>query len=175
MGMVGAGVDAQVLHLATAERATRNHAFDGLFEDALRKAAFDDLARGALLDAAGVTGVPVVDLVGILLAGENDLVGIDDDDVVAVVNMGGEGCLVLAAQAHSDDGSETANDQPFGVDDHPLLLHLCRLLGEGSHSEYSLLGPLPEGLKGRFLLLGLAGARHAKKKAAGKAAFWRGV
>ncbi len=53
MRVVRAGVDTQVLHLATAERAARNHALDGLLDDALREATFDDLARGALLDAAG--------------------------------------------------------------------------------------------------------------------------
>jgi hypothetical protein len=63
---------------------------------------------------------------------------------------------VLAAQTHGDNRSETANDEPFGVDDHPLLLHLCRLLGEGCHSDYSLSGPLARRLKGRFLLLELA-------------------
>src|SRR4029079_3519308 len=132
---------AEVLHLTTAERAARNHALNSLLEDALRKAAFDDLASGTLLDAAGITGVPIVNLVGVLLAGENDLVGVDDDDVVAVVNVRREGCLVLAAQTHSDDVSETTNDEPCGVDDDPLLLHLCRLLGEGCHSCYSLLDP----------------------------------
>ena len=88
MRMLRAGIDAQVLHLATAERAARNHALDRLFHDALREAALEDLARGALLDAAGVPGVPVVHLVGVLLAGQRDLVGVDDDDVVAIVDMG---------------------------------------------------------------------------------------
>src|SRR3546814_13411785 len=39
MRMIGAGEDAQVAHLLTAERAARDHAFDGLFEHALGKAA----------------------------------------------------------------------------------------------------------------------------------------
>ena len=98
MRMLGAGIDAQVLHLAAAERAARDHALDRLLDDALGETALEQLARGALLDAARMAGVPVVDLVGELLAGEGDLVGIDDDDVVAVVDMRGEGRLVLAAE-----------------------------------------------------------------------------
>ncbi len=86
--MVRAGVNAQVLHLATAERAARDHALNCLLDDAFRELAFDDLASRTLLDAARVTGVPVVLLVGVLLAGQDCLFGIDDDDVVAVVNMG---------------------------------------------------------------------------------------
>ena len=108
MGVVSAGIDAQVLHLAAAKRTARNHALDSLFDDAFRETALDDLARSAFLDAAGIAGVPVVDLVGVLLAGHRDLVGIDDDDIVAVVNMRGVGGFMLAAQAHGDERSETA-------------------------------------------------------------------
>ncbi len=80
--------NAQVLHLATAKRAARNHALDSLFEDALREATFENGACSTLLDAARITGVPVVLLVGVLLAGENNLVGIDNDDVVASSTWG---------------------------------------------------------------------------------------
>src|SRR5215475_3812952 len=64
MRMFGACIDAEILHLATAERSERDHALDCLFDHALGEAAFEQLARSALLDAAGMTGVPVVDLVG---------------------------------------------------------------------------------------------------------------
>src|SRR5687767_4499937 len=104
MRMGGAGIDLEVLHLATAERATGNHALNGLLEHALGKAAFERLAHRALLDAARIAGVPVELLVCELLAGEDDLLGIDDDDVVAVVDMGGKGGFVLAAEAHGDNG-----------------------------------------------------------------------
>src|SRR5690606_20775377 len=101
---------------------------------------FDDLASRALLDAARVTGVPVVLLVGVLLAGEDDLVGVDDDDVVAVVDVGREGCLVLAAQAVSNEGSEATDNEAFGVDEDPLLLYLGGLLYEGCHGKCSFFG-----------------------------------
>ncbi len=77
--------------------------------------------------------MPVIGLVGIFLAGQHDLVGIDDDDVVAIVHMRGEGGLVLAAQAVGDERGKTADDQTFGVDQHPLLHHFRRLLGESCH------------------------------------------
>ena len=48
-----------------------------------------------------IAGVVVIDLLVALAAGEHHLVGIDDDDVVAVVDMRGEGRLVLAAQAQA--------------------------------------------------------------------------
>jgi hypothetical protein len=40
---------------------------------------------------------------------------------------------MLAAQAVCDDGSEATDNEAFGVDEDPLLLHLCRLLNEGCH------------------------------------------
>ncbi|MNY63760.1 hypothetical protein D3C86_2007650 [compost metagenome] len=77
--------------------------------------------------------MPVVLLVGVLLARKHGLLGVDHDDVVAIVNMRREGGFVLAAQAVRDDGSEATDNEAFGVDDDPLLLHLCRLLNEGRH------------------------------------------
>src|SRR3546814_16270407 len=124
MGMVRAGVNAQVLELATAERAARDHALDGLLDDALREAAFDDGACGALLDAARITGVPVILLVGILVAGEDNLFRIDDDDVVAVLDVGGVGGLVLAEEAVCNDGGEATDHEAFGTVDTASILHL---------------------------------------------------
>ena len=88
----------------------------------------------------GYPGVPVILLVGVRLAGQHRLFGVDDYDVVAVIDMRGVGRLVLAAQASGDESGETADDEAFGVDQHPLLLHLCRLLREGLHGTILSLG-----------------------------------
>jgi hypothetical protein len=103
----------------------------------MRSTAFS-MTRSALLDAAGMAGVPVVLLVGVLVAGEHHLVGIDDDDVVTVVDMGGEGGFMLAAQTVGDERGETADDETFGVDQHPLLHHVRRLLRKGCHGFVSV-------------------------------------
>ena len=102
--MLGAGVDAQVAHLLAAERAAREHPLDRLLDHPLGEAALEDLAGGAELDAARIAGVPVVALVGALVAGQLHLLGVDDDDVVAHVHVRREGRLVLAAQDLGDDG-----------------------------------------------------------------------
>ncbi len=98
-GWLGAGIDAQVLELLAGQRTARHHAAHGILEHALRETALEQLARSAVLDAAGIAGVPVELVLVELLAGQLHLVGIDDDDVVAHVHMRGEGRQVLAAQA----------------------------------------------------------------------------
>src|SRR4026208_711771 len=74
VGMFGTAIDAEVLHLLAAERAARQHPFHRLLQRALGLLALENLRRGALLDAARIAGVPVIDLVGALVAGEHDLV-----------------------------------------------------------------------------------------------------
>jgi hypothetical protein len=125
--MLGAIVEMQRAHLVTAQRTARDHPLDRLFEHALGEAALEHLARTDLLDAAGIAGVLVVDLVLQLLAGEPHLARVDDDDMVAAIDMRGEARLVLAAQDIGDDRSEPPDHQTVGIDQMPFLLHLTRL------------------------------------------------
>jgi hypothetical protein len=120
--MLAALVDAQVAELLAAERAARKHALHGLLDDALGEAALEDELGRTLLDAARIAGVVVIDLLVALAAGEHHLLGVDDDDVVAIVHVRGEGGLVLAAKTQRDDRGEAADDEPLGVDQHPFLL-----------------------------------------------------
>jgi len=71
--------------------------------------------------------VAVVDLVGVLLAGEHHLVDVGDDDIVAAIDVRGVVTAVLAAQTVGDEGRETAHHDAFGVDMDPFLRDLGRL------------------------------------------------
>ena len=104
----------------------RQHALDRLLDDALGETSFEDRLGGALFDAADVAGVMVIDFLVPLVAGEHHLLGVDDDHIVAVVHMGGERGLVLAAQPHRDNGREPADDEALGVDEKPFLLDVGR-------------------------------------------------
>src|ERR1700712_2820496 len=138
MRMFGAGVNAQIAHLHAAERTARDHAFDGLLDDALGKATLEDRLCAAFLDATDEAGVLVVHLVVALATGQNDMRRVDDDDVVAAVDVGRIGREVFTAQAHRDERSETTDDQTLGVDQHPLLRHLGRLCRKGFHVRESV-------------------------------------
>ena len=70
--------------------------------------------------AARVARVPVVHLVVELLAGDRDLLGVDDDDEVAGVDVRRVLRLVLAAQRVGDARRETPEGLALGVDEVPL-------------------------------------------------------
>ncbi len=131
--MLRTGVDAQIAELLAAQRTARDHALDGLLHHALRETALQDRLRSALLDAADEAGVVVINLVLTLAAGQHDLGGIDDDDVVAIVDVRGIGGAMLAAQAHRNQGREPSDHQSLGVDQHPLLLDLGRFRRKRCH------------------------------------------
>src|SRR5262249_32647183 len=82
---------------------------------------------------ADKAGVVAVDLVLPFPAGEHDLLGIHDDDVVAIIDVGGVSRLVLATQPHRHDRSEPSDHQAGGVDQHPFLLDLGGLGRKGLH------------------------------------------
>src|SRR5262249_45923461 len=87
----------------------------------------------ASLDPADMAGVMVVDLLLHLASGEHNLLGVDDDDIVAAIDVGRVGRFVLAAQPQRNERSEAADDEPAAVDQHPLLLDLGGLCRIGVH------------------------------------------
>src|SRR5215211_4260108 len=101
--MLGAGVDLELGQLPPGQAVARQHALDGLPQD-LRRAALDLLRERPLAQAPWITGVPVVDLVLTLLTRDGDLLGVDDDDEIARVDVRRVLGLALAAQRVCDPG-----------------------------------------------------------------------
>src|SRR6516165_5192376 len=97
MRMIGAWIDPQISELYAAKRSARQHALDSLFNHAFGEAPFHDRIGSALFDPTDEAGVVVIDLLLLLTAREHRLGGVDDDDVVAVIDVRRVGCLVLAA------------------------------------------------------------------------------
>src|SRR6516164_2835122 len=131
--VLGPGKDPEVLHDPPPERSARHHALDRLLDDPLGMLAIENGPLAASLDAAGVTRMPVEYVVLTLVAGQLNLLGIDDDDVVATIHVRRVGRLVLAAQAHGDERSQPAQHQPLGVDQQPLLVDIGGFGGKGLH------------------------------------------
>src|SRR5438128_1525192 len=116
-----AGVDLELAHQRAAERRARQHAADGVLDEP-GGVARGGLPGAELLQAAREHGVVDVLLVVPLLAGQLDLVGVDDDDEVAAVGVGREDRLVLAAQDAGDGGRGAAQHLVLDVDDQPVAL-----------------------------------------------------
>ena len=66
-----------------------------------------------------------------LAAGHRDLVGVDDHDVVAEIDVRGVVGAVLTAQTQGDVGGQAAHNDAFGVDDYPLVHGISRFNGNG--------------------------------------------
>src|SRR3546814_12960023 len=94
--MVRAGEDTQIAHLLAAERPAGDHSLHRLFKDTLGETACQHLVGAGFLDAAGIAGVAIIDLLRQLLAGEPPLVRVDDDDIVTARSeerRGGKECV----------------------------------------------------------------------------------
>ena len=92
-------VDVQVVKQMTTQTALRQHALHGVLDDALRSVGvLAQLGRRVETLATGIARVAGVELLSLLLAGEDHLVGVDDNHVVATVNMRSECGLVLSAK-----------------------------------------------------------------------------
>src|SRR5690606_36672309 len=133
VGMLGTRVDLELLDLLISELVLGEHAADGLLH-CLLGILLEELGVGDAAEAARVAGMAVGELRLTLVAGQRDLVGVDDDDEVARIHMGCEDRLVLPPQELGSLGSEPAEDDIRCVDDVPGTLDIAGLRGERTHS-----------------------------------------
>jgi hypothetical protein len=103
--MLGASVALHLLEHGVAERALGQHALDSLLKNASE--ALLQLGEVGFVDAARVTGVTIVLLVLGLVAGHAQLLDVDDDDVIAGINVRGVDGFMFAAQATRNFGKPT--------------------------------------------------------------------
>ena len=68
-----------------------------------------------------------------LVAGQSDLVGIDDDHVVTGIGVRRVGRLVLAAQQRGDLSGQTTEHHVGGVDDVPVMSQIGWFRSESFH------------------------------------------
>jgi len=113
------GVHLELAELLATETVVGEHAADRP-ADRLFGLVGQQVGVGPRRQTTGVSRVAVDELVLGLARGQDDLGRVDDDDVVAGVEVRGEDRLVLAAQEASDLGGETPEDHALGVDDMPV-------------------------------------------------------
>src|SRR5437763_4958714 len=138
--VLGAGVDLQLLDLGAREAIARKHALDRLAQH-LGRPALELIPERAAPERSRVAGMPVVELVVELLAGDGDLLGVHDHDEVARVDVRRVLGLGLAADRVGDLRSETPERLAFRIDEVPAALDLARFCVPGLHKKRRTRGP----------------------------------
>ena len=145
--MVGTIVHVHVLDQTTAQTVFGKHTLHDAHEQGvhalvlivlLERFLHQHFGSGLTL-TTGIAGVVKVDAVGHFFAGENDLVGVDDDDIVAALHVGGVAGFVFAAKQLCHFCAQTAENLVGGVDNHPLVLYFLSVgeLGAIANSIHS--------------------------------------
>ena len=119
--MLAALVDLELCGHLAAHLVLGEHSLDGLLDDGLGTAG-KELDEGLFAETTGEAGVAAIELGVSLEAGEDDLLGIDDDDVVAHINVRSVEGVELAGENRSCCGGEASESFAGGVDDKPLAL-----------------------------------------------------
>lgn len=104
----------------TTQSIFRQHALNGETEEILGTL----LKKFAGCDSGDTTDIPAVTIVCLvfeLVAGELDLISVDDNDPISGVNMRGVHGIVLTTNTCRDNGSESAKHLILGIDDAPFL------------------------------------------------------
>ena len=104
----------------------RKHAADCLLDCAFRTLSHE-IAIACCAQTTGATGVAVGHLLVKLLTGEGNLVRINDDDVIAHIEVRGKRRLVLPTKDSGNLSRQATEDDVSGVDDVPLLVGIRRL------------------------------------------------
>lgn len=114
-------VDEKVLSKdMTSEAVLRKHVLDRLFNDASRLSPMHILGGDAPM-AAVIAGVPPIFLVPPLVTSELHLLRIDDDDIVATINVRCEFRLVLTPQELSHFTGQATHRLVSGIHHIPFL------------------------------------------------------
>lgn len=132
--MLIARVDVQVRVHFPANLVLWQHASYGHLKDALW-VLFEQQPGCCKPLTTGVARVAYVDLVGHFLARQTHLFGVDDDYVIATVDMGREVGLVFAANHRSNLAGQPTQDLPLCVNHNPVLLHRIIVGGDGFITE----------------------------------------
>jgi hypothetical protein len=139
--MLGALVDLELGGHLAAKLGLGQHALDGLLDDGFG-ATGEELDEGLFAETTGEAGVAAIELLVSLEAGQHDLFGVDDDDVIAHIDVRGVEGAELAGEDRGSLGGETAERFAAGVEHEPLALNIFAARDSGGHRlGYSLILP----------------------------------
>ena len=136
--MLGTLVAVQTGQSLSTDGVGRDHALDSVGHSQVAVLSHQ-LAVLDLLQAANVLAVGDVELLLSLLAGQNCLVAVDDNDVIAAIDIGGVVDLLLAAQQNSGLSSDVTQALAGCVEQIPLALDFSGLYESSAHIYFLLI------------------------------------
>src|SRR6186713_2624475 len=122
--MLGTRVYLQLAQLLRAQLVVGEHALDRAADDLLGPPG-EQIADSFRAEPAGIAAVAVVAARVGLVARQVDLGGVEHDDVVAAVDVRGEGGFVLAFEHDGDARGEQAEALAGGIHHVPAALDLA--------------------------------------------------
>src|SRR5439155_15588316 len=125
MGMLASGVDLQMAQLRSAELVMAEHAANRSPDHFLRPPV-EEMPERLRAKAAGITAVARIGLRFALVARDRDSRCVDDDDVIAGIEVGLPRGLVLALQDDGDARGETTEGLARGIGHEPASFDLVR-------------------------------------------------
>jgi len=121
--MLGASVDFDLAGHRPTNSSLGEHAFNGQFDQSDRASGKQITSRD-LLESAGPTGVMTIHLVIGLIALEDDLRGVNDNDVIAGVDEGSVSGFVLTHENLGDFTGQSTDGQAVRIDNVPITVLL---------------------------------------------------
>lgn len=130
--MLAAAIDVQIAQNFSAETIFGEHSLNPP-EDKFFRFLRPEFIKGNKARPSRVAGVVEVGFDLFLFAGHPDFVGVQNDDEIAGVQMGGEHRLPLPPQNGGDFGNRPAIDSSADVHDVPLLFNFRQFRYIGLH------------------------------------------
>ena len=118
MGMSFTRVYLQFSPHLSSERVLGQHTSHGVLDDPLGVFA-QNLVDSRRSNATGITGMSIVALLFVFVAGEDNFLGVDTDDEIAAINMGCKDRLVLASEELGNLGRYATHRLSVQVDQVP--------------------------------------------------------
>ena len=124
MLVLRAGIYIQIANDLGTQAILGEHTLYHLAEEVFG-AFVHQVTRCELTLSARIARVAEINTTVPLITGENDLVCVDNDHVIATINMRGEVGLVFAAQELCHFGTHTAKCLSFSIYNDPFLRNSC--------------------------------------------------
>ncbi len=130
--MLGAIKDAEASQTVGGQFILWQHALDGVL-DCNFWIFFDNFLKFQFGQTAGETAVAIIHFINHLVTSNLNILGIDNDDIVTIVDVWGESSFAFTHQLVGDDHSELAEWHAAGVNQIPFAADFWAFLAISFH------------------------------------------